>query len=416
MTLWLLVGLVCLLAVLLLLRPLVAGTPERIAGDDRARRIYRDQLTELERDHAAGLVSGPDHGAARLEIERRILATGDEPPARADRGLRLAAVVMVLLVPAASLLLYGGHFGSPDRADGQHAERREAPDRSLADLEARTRDAPEDAEAWVALGYAALGASMPERAVTALRRAESLTPEDPAVLSALGVALVSMEDGRIGDMSESLFRRTLSLNPLDPVARFHLGLAAYQREDRAAALRIWRALAADTPADAPWRSELDERISIASREQVDGVHERVVAMVEGLADRLEQEPDDPDGWARLGRSYMVLGRRKEGLEAYAKASELAPDRIDILSARVRALHPLETPDNALPAELRPLVDRLLELDPALPLALWYAGMIARNDGETGRARQYWSRLLKTMPPDEPARAVLQREIGKLGGE
>ena len=413
MTLWLLTGLVCLLAALLLLRPLVARTPGRIAGDDRARRIYRDQLAELERDHAAGLISGPDHDAARLEIERRILATGDEPPAGDRRGLRFAAVVMVLLVPAASLLLYGGYFGSPDR---QSLEHREAPDRSLADLEARTRDAPEDAEAWIALGYAALGAGMPERAVTALRRAESLLPEDPAVLSALGVALVKMESGRVGDTSESLFRRLLALNPLDPVARFHLGLAAYQREDRAEALRIWRALAADTPADAPWRSELDERISIASREQVDGVHERVVAMVEGLADRLEQEPDDPDGWARLGRSYLVLGRREEGLEAYAKASELAPDRVDILSARVRALHPLETPDARLPVELKPLVDRLLELDPGLPLALWYAGMIARTNGETGRARQYWSRLLEAMPPDEPARAVLQREIGKLGGE
>ena len=413
MTLWLLTGLVCLLAALLLLRPLVTRTPGRIAGDDRARRIYRDQLAELERDHAAGLISGPDHDAARLEIERRILATGDEPPARDRRGLRFAAVVMVLLVPAASLLLYGGYFGSPDR---QSLEHREAPDRSLADLEARTRDAPEDAEAWIALGYAALGAGMPERAVTALRRAESLLPEDPAVLSALGVALVNMEGGRVGDTSESLFRRLLALNPLDPVARFHLGLAAYQREDRAEALRIWRALAADTPADAPWRSELDERISIASREQVDGVHERVVAMVEGLADRLEQEPDDPDGWARLGRSYLVLGRREEGLEAYAKASELAPDRVDILSARVRALHPLETPDARLPVELKPLVDRLLELDPGLPLALWYAGMIARTDGETGRARQYWSRLLETMASDEPARAVLQREIEKLGGE
>ena len=416
MTLWLLAGLVCLLAALLLLRPLVTRTPGRIAGDDRARRIYRDQLAELERDHAAGLISGLDHDAARLEIERRILATGDEPPARARRGLRLAAVVMVLLVPAASLLLYGGYFGSPDRVDDQGVEHRGAPERSLADLEARTRVAPEDAEAWIALGHAALAAGMPERAVTALRRAESLLPEDPAVLSALGVALVNMEGGRVGDTSESLFRRLLALNPLDPVARFHLGLAAYQREDREEALRIWRALAADTSADAPWRSELDERISIASREQVDGVHERVVAMVEGLADRLEQEPDDPDGWARLGRSYLVLGRREEGLAAYAKASELAPDRIDILSARVRALHPLETPDAAVPAELRPLVDRLLELDPGLPLALWYAGMIARTDGETGQARQYWSRLLETMPPDEPAREVLQREIGKLGGE
>ena len=413
MTLWLLAGLVSLLAALLLLRPLVTRTPGWMAGDDRARRIYRDQLAELERDHAAGLVSGPDLDAARIEIQRRILATGDAPAARVRRGLRLAAVVAVLLVPVASLLLYGWHFGSPELAGRPFAERQAAPDGSLAHLEARTRDAPGDAQAWIDLGRAALAAGMPERAVVALRRAERLSPEDPAVLSALGLALVRMEGDRVGDAAETLFRRVLALDPQDPSARFHLGLAAYQRQDRTTALRIWRALAAEAPADAAWKTALDERIRIAAGEQDAGVDERIAAMVEGLAARLEQDPDDPDGWARLGRSYMVLGRREEGLEAYAKASGLAPDRIDILSARVRALHPLETTGAELPADLEPLVDRLLALDPDLPLALWYAGMIAVAKGEAARARAHWTRLLETMPADEPARAVLERQIGKL---
>ena len=416
MTLWLLAGVVSLLAALLLLRPLVARTPGRMAGDDRARRIYRDQLLELERDHAAGLVSGPDLAAARVEIQRRILAADDARTARVRRGLRLAAAAAVMLVPVASLLLYGWYFGSPELAGRPHAERQGPPDGPLAQLEARTRDAPADAGAWIELGHAALAAGLPGRAVTALRRAELLRPEDPAVLSALGLALVNTAGGRVDDAAETLFRRALALDPLDPGARFHLGLAAYQRRDRTTALRIWRALAAETPADAPWRAALDERIRIAAGEQDVEVDERIVAMVEGLAARLEQEPDDPDGWARLGRSYLVLGRRDEGLEAYARATALAPDRIDILSARVRALHPLEAMDAGPPAGLAPLVDRLLELDPDLPLALWYAGMIALADGEPARARQYWSRLLGTMPPDEPARAVLLREIGKLGDE
>ena len=46
------------------------------------------------------------------------------------------------------------------------------------------------------------------------------------------------------------------------------------------------------------------------------------SMVERLATRLEAEPDDIDGWMRLGRAYRVLGETDLALNAYSRAKEL----------------------------------------------------------------------------------------------
>ena len=51
----------------------------------------------------------------------------------------------------------------------------------------------------------------------------------------------------------------------------------------------------------------------------------IEAMVERLAARLEQQPEDVEGWSRLGRSYMVLHRPDKAREAYVRALKLRPD-------------------------------------------------------------------------------------------
>ena len=60
------------------------------------------------------------------------------------------------------------------------------------------------------------------------------------------------------------------------------------------------------------------------------------AMVERLAARLEQQPDDADGWARLGRSYMVLQQPGKAREAYARAVKLKPNDATLQQALVEA--------------------------------------------------------------------------------
>lgn len=50
-----------------------------------------------------------------------------------------------------------------------------------------------------------------------------------------------------------------------------------------------------------------------------------LAMVKRLEGKLEKNPNDGEGWKRLGRSYMVMGRYRDAVSAYSKASELLPD-------------------------------------------------------------------------------------------
>ncbi len=105
------------------------------------------------------------------------------------------------------------------------------------------------------------------------------------------------------------------------------------------ALQAWRELAAEAPAGTDWLPLVQQRIGDAERTLgVDPAaakapasaspQERqamINAMVERLAARLEKEPDDVEGWARLGRSYMVLNQPAKAREAYARAVKLKPD-------------------------------------------------------------------------------------------
>ena len=55
--------------------------------------------------------------------------------------------------------------------------------------------------------------------------------------------------------------------------------------------------------------------------------EMVRSMVDGLAARLEQQPDDIEGWRMLGRSWAVLGDPAKSAEAYAQVARRLPDDV-----------------------------------------------------------------------------------------
>jgi cytochrome c-type biogenesis protein CcmH len=61
------------------------------------------------------------------------------------------------------------------------------------------------------------------------------------------------------------------------------------------------------------------------------------SMVERLAARLDQQPNDVEGWARLGRSYMVLNQPSKARDAYARAVKLRPDDAQLKAAYAEAV-------------------------------------------------------------------------------
>lgn len=134
----------------------------------------------------------------------------------------------------------------------------------------------------------------------------------------------------------------------------------------------------------------------------------VFDMVAKLEKRLAAQPNDAQGWARLGRSYTVLERKDKALAAYAKAHELAPDDVAILSDYAWLVFN-ENP-GVTTGLVQTLYDRLAKLEPAHPDALWFLGFSAHQRGDYRTAIRHWERLLKLLPAEDPGRRHLQQAI------
>lgn len=132
--------------------------------------------------------------------------------------------------------------------------------------------------------------------------------------------------------------------------------------------------------------------------------EKVEAMVAGLAARLEKEPNDPEGWTILARSYYVMGRYPEAARAYERAVSLVPGDAGLLADYADAL--AMTQGRSLQGKPFELVKQALKLDPNHWKALALAGTAALERKEHAQAIAYWERLRKLVPPgSELARSM-----------
>jgi cytochrome c-type biogenesis protein CcmH len=134
----------------------------------------------------------------------------------------------------------------------------------------------------------------------------------------------------------------------------------------------------------------------------------VFEMVEKLEKRLAAQPNDPEGWARLGRSYVVMERKDKALAAYAKAHELAPDNVVVLSDYAWLVFN-ESP-GVTTGLVETLYSRLYKIEPAHPDALWFMGFKAYQGGDYRKAQALWERLLKLLPAEDPGHEHLKQAI------
>ena len=132
--------------------------------------------------------------------------------------------------------------------------------------------------------------------------------------------------------------------------------------------------------------------------------EQVEAMVERLAAKMRENPEDAEGWKLLGRSYSVLGRFNEAADAYAKAAVRAPRDAQLLADFADTLAMAR--GQSLEGEPEKLVHRALEIDPDNLKALALAGTIEFNRRQFAAAAGYWKRMLAHVEPGtEDARAI-----------
>lgn len=338
--------------------------------DSREVALYQDQLAEVARDQDRGVLTAVQAKSATQEIERRLLIAArraDQAGGAQSRGGRLGLVIGAALLPLAAGSLYVA-LGAPDQPSRPFAARPPVLDPTAAaptagsrpdmraqidTLQERLAQTPDDADGQILLARSYASIRRFDEAIAAYRTANRLTGgQNRRLAGELAEVMVVANDGAVSAEAQQIFERIRADFPQDPQARYYLALALAQGGQTDAALSALTALRQDAPNGAPWLGTVDQLIAqldpareaapadrrfdgpsdaqmaaaaTLSREQQDAM---IQNMVEGLAVRLEETPDDLEGWRRLARAYEVLGDTEKAAQAHRRVQALAPDDPD----------------------------------------------------------------------------------------
>jgi cytochrome c-type biogenesis protein CcmH len=344
MSLWFVFALMTAAAIFAVLWPLGRGSQPQTDASEAV--VYKDQLTEIDRDVAAGLIGRSEAEAARVEIGRRLLAAVDsrrDPPLASNIRLRRSAAVIALVgLPIVAVALYLP-LGSPQLGDFPLAQRIRAPDATqpldnlVAQVEQHLEKNPTDGRGWNVLAPVLARLGRYDDAVRAYRNSITYSGDSAERRADLGETLAAAAGGVVTSEAKAEFERAIALNADEVKARYFLGLAAEQDGRTAEAASIWRAMLANAPTDAPWRPLIQSALARVGGSTAPVLSEDAVAaakdmnetdrgamirgMVERLASRLKQNGDDVEGWLRLVRAYMVMGDRDKAKSALTEARQ-----------------------------------------------------------------------------------------------
>jgi cytochrome c-type biogenesis protein CcmH len=353
MILWCIFALMTTAAVFAVLWPLAHKAQKRGGGSDVF--VYKDQLQEIGRDRAAGLIAEAEAEAARLEVSRRLLAAADTPPPspiatqRSLRRRRAAAVAALVILPFGAPALYVA-LGSPNIAGEPAFARVEAPQgrESIASLvsqvEAHLAHSPNDGAGWEVIAPVYMRLGRFDDAVQARKKALALNGDSATRQADLGEAETAAANGVVTADAKAAFERAVARDPHEAKARYFIGLAAEQDGKTEEAATIWRALLGDAPAGAQWTGFVQAAlarvtgvppaapgpnagdIAAAANMTEDQRTDMIRGMVGGLAERLHEDGGDAEGWLRLVRAYTVLGERDKAKGAAADAKRALSER------------------------------------------------------------------------------------------
>lgn len=354
---WIAFGAATLIAVLAILWPSLRGVRSLAPRAAHDAALYRAQLAELERERELGRLSDAEHRDAVLEVQRRLLAAtagSTAAPDAAPQGGRWLVLAAAIVLPTLALLLYLPR-GTPDMPGFPFAEvqaQRDAENAEAEALIARVRDriatfpegSDEARQGWVLLAGVERRRGNFPAAIGAYRRALAIRFE-PQLATDLAETLSLASEGSVTDEAMALLRRAAAADPGDLRTRYYLSVGTLERGNAAAALEGFQSVIAATPPDSPVRALIAERIAEAetrlraaaapgpSQEQMAAAAElplaerqqMIAGMVDRLAERLQREPNDAEGWLRLARAYRILGRGMEARGALDRAAALLPD-------------------------------------------------------------------------------------------
>ena len=338
----------------------------RPAGEEKLS-IFRDQLSEVERDLARGVVAESEAEAARTEISRRLLrasdAAAEDKSKTGEFPRKVVVIVAVLFMPLAALGLYLW-LGNPQLPDQPIAERLAAPPEGqdigvlVARVEAHLAANPEDGQGWELLGPVYVRLGRYDDAVVAFSNSLRLLGSTAEREGDLGEAITRANGDRVTPEARAAFERARALDETAVRPRFYLAVALDQEGRNEEAIVAWRDLLDGAPTNAPWAgvarealarldgnppampgpsaTDMEAAAALTSEDRM----AMIGGMVDSLAARLEADPNDAPGWARLIRSYMVLERTEDAAAALKSAREAFnddPEKLAVVETEARAV-------------------------------------------------------------------------------
>jgi cytochrome c-type biogenesis protein CcmH len=176
-------------------------------------------------------------------------------------------------------------------------------------------------------------------AVAAYRNAIRLDGDSAVRQAGLGEAIAGAAGGIVSADAQDAFEAALKLDPANAKASFYLAMALAQEGRNKDAVTAWQAMLGTLPPDSPWRGAVEQALAksgeVASGAPAKGPdaadvdnasslspqdrEAMISTMVAGLDEKLRQNPRDPEGWMRLVRSYVVLGKADQARDALGRA-------------------------------------------------------------------------------------------------
>lgn len=355
---------------------------ETLDRKDGAVAILMDQLKEVAADRNRGLINDEEATAAEVEIKRRLLAVSrGESQTVASKSGQWTIAAAVIIVPLTAGLLYlqiGSPWVESQPFASRVAEQEDAAE--IVDLTVRLKnqlDSDADGgptEGWVLLGQTYMQMGRFADAVDAFARIAERDEADSSILSRYAEALIAAESGIVTPQADRVIDQALARDPANPAAVFYKAQAMEQGGALVAARTLLLERLESADGFYPWMEIFvasvnrlgeqtgDAPISLAafapmlgggggpSAADVAAAEDMseedraafIRSMVDGLAARLEEEPNDLDGWLRLIRAYTVLGEGDAAAKAQERARAVAEALPDNDPRRAAALSQLDT--------------------------------------------------------------------------
>jgi cytochrome c-type biogenesis protein CcmH len=389
MSFWIIAAAGATLVTVLLIRALWRGAttpvPTRVEQD---LQVYRDQLAEVEREVARGVLSSEDAARAKTEISRRILAADTSRTSQMQAGAapsKLLMAVIALALIGGSLFMYAS-LGAPGYGNLALKDR-------IAFAKNLRETRPSQAEAIAGVPEASVGPALSPEYETLLTRLRETVAKRPDDIQ--GQTLLAQNEARVGNFSaaadaqsavvrlkgadatteevvnygellimaaggyvspeaEAVMRAVLTRDAENGTASYYWGLMLIQTGRPDQGFRIWDGLLRRGPPDAPWIEPILGQIepvadlagvdyvipdigagtlSGPSKDDIDAAQdmspaermEMIGSMVEGLSDRLATQGGPVEDWARLISSLGVLGQTDRAQAIYDNAIEVFAD-------------------------------------------------------------------------------------------